>query len=246
VCTACGTVLFYLPDWTILRHGRGLQRRKSSLCNKWTSFWKCCSAVADSRTRVTTKCSILEFPLALDSSAEGNPYGIYRPEPSIPPPAYQRPSVSEEATAKVDEWWADINSTDRGFPSQTARSHPLAPPGLENIRPRDAGSVPRESTPFSRTGPSYPASPAGFYNKRPRNIQPATTLEVSTTLSQPKYVVLDSHPPRLPDTSVAGASPWAAPAGNTRGLRPVQRRTWNIEAMEWRTYWVWAYNLLSE
>lgn len=172
-------------------------------------------------------------------SYEGQPYGVYRPEPPVTPLAYQNPSISDEASAKVDEWWADINSPG-GFPSQTSRSHPAASPGFENIRPRNVGPVPRESTPFSRTGPAYRASPPGFENTRPRSVQPGPAPEGSTPFSEPRIPVPESQPAPLRDTSVAGASPWAPPAGNTTGLRPVQRRTWNIDAKEWHTYWVWA------
>ncbi|PMD29549.1 hypothetical protein L207DRAFT_236945 [Hyaloscypha variabilis F] len=47
-------------------------------------------------------------------------------------------------------------------------------------------------------------------------------------------------PAAMRDTSVAGQSAYAPPAGNTTGLRPVPRRTWDIAKKEWRTYWVWA------
>jgi len=47
-------------------------------------------------------------------------------------------------------------------------------------------------------------------------------------------------PAAMRDTSVAGQSAYAPPAGNTTGLRPVPRRTWDIAKKVWRTYWVWA------
>jgi len=179
------------------------------------------------------------FPSRSAPSYEGQSYSVYRPESPIAAPAFQSPSVSDQATAKVDEWWADINSLG-GYTSQTSRYHPAAPPGFENIRPRGVGPVPRESTPCSETGPSYRASPPGFENTRISTVQPGPAPERSRLFSETQRTVPESQPLPLRDTSVAGASPWAPPAGNTTGLRPVQKRTWNIDAKEWHTYWVWA------
>ncbi len=91
----------------------------------------------------------------------------------------------------------------------------------------------------SQAGPSLNEPTAGFASTKPEatGLGPFPKVIKSQETQGP---VRKAQFGPLRDTSVAGASPWAPPAGNTSGLRPVEKRTWNIETKEWRSYWVWA------
>jgi hypothetical protein len=120
-------------------------------------------------------------------------------------------------------------------PYEIHRPEPPIPP-LEHHRPFESEGSPtgdddwwRNINPIggfsSQANLSLQESSAGLKNNRLRVAQ--------RPVNEPQ-----SGPSR--DTSVAGASPWAPPAGNTTGLRPVQRWTWNLNDQKWRSYYVWS------
>jgi hypothetical protein len=151
------------------------------------------------------------------------PYGVYRPEPPMPQPLSYPQPFTPESTRKDDEGWEDI-------------THQIVP-GDEWPSRVSPGKI------SSPGGPFNPAMPSDMYNSEPR---PAAAFSVIPegsgvqAMTDGEQQTQQGQVPYLRDTSAAGASAYAPPAGNTTGLRPVQRRTWDDLNKEWKTYWVWG------
>jgi hypothetical protein len=151
----------------------------------------------------------------------GEPYGVYRPDPPLPPALPYPQAHVPQSTTKDGGGWEYI--TDQGLLS-------FSMPGRAQLSRNEYSSPePHSVTKSERLG-------------KTGAIEVDSMLENSTQTPRPQPPVSGGGGASAPmrDTSVAGASACAPPAGNTSGLRPIQRRTWDAGTKQWRSYWIWG------
>ncbi|KAH8753157.1 hypothetical protein BGZ57DRAFT_860444 [Hyaloscypha finlandica] len=156
---------------------------------------------------------LLARPLGFHEQDEqgygGEPHGVHRPLPPLPPALSYPQAHTPQSTTKMAE--AGRTSPIKALFLSACRvaHHRLAAKRLDKAGAIEVDSMLKNPTQTPR--PQPPVSGGGGGGT--------------------------SGPMR--DTIVAGASAYAPPTGNTSGLRPIQRWTWDAGTKQWRAYWVW-------
>lgn len=131
-------------------------------------------------------------------------------------------------------------------PYGTYQPEPRLPP--QQRVPQDAGwedishQIVPEKTPLppstlgSYGGPLIDSQPISrsIRANLPGNFDMSKTLTSDTQPQEPAEAT------RLRETNVSDASAHTPPAGNTSGLRWLERRAWDDGKKEWKSYWVWS------
>jgi hypothetical protein len=101
--------------------------------------------------------------------------------------------------------------------------------------------VPRKSRlPQSKLSPPDGPLRDSRPSPRPTGVTLPVVGEMSKTLKSVTPTQEPTQAARLRDMNVSDASAYTPPAGNTSGLRPVERRAWDDANKQWKSYWVWA------
>ncbi|KAH8744400.1 hypothetical protein F5882DRAFT_497446 [Hyaloscypha sp. PMI_1271] len=169
---------------------------------------------------------LLARPLGFHEQDEqgygGEPHGVHRPLPPLPPALPYPQAHTPQSTTKDGGGREDI--TDKGPLSFSLPGR--APPSRSEYCSAELPSI-TESERLDKAGAIEVDSMLKNPTQTPRPQPPVSGGGGGGT----------SGPMR--DTIVAGASAYAPPTGNTSGLRPIQRRTWDAGTKQWRAYWVW-------